>query len=104
MMAPAHEVDDRRRVRTNPALDVLTSRGRPIAFAMIDAAMGLYFDFEENAVGGAGDFLERFATLRTTALILGQIAGLVARGKMIVIASSVPGASRLLSARPGRGS
>ena len=71
---------------------------------MIDAAMGLHFDFEEDAVGGAGDFLERFATLRAAALIFGQIAGLVARGKMIVIASSVSGAAGLLSARLGHGS
>ena len=70
-----------------------------IALALIAAPMGADLDFENVAIGGAGDFLKRFAASGTALLVLGQNAVLGRGRQVIVAASSVPLAAWLLSAR-----
>jgi hypothetical protein len=65
---------------------------------MITAPVGADFDFEDVAVGGAGDFRTRLAATRTTLLFLGQNAHFVLGVQVIVIASAMPFAAWLLSA------
>jgi hypothetical protein len=69
-----------------------------IAFAVIAAAMSADVDFEDVAIGGAGNLLQRLAALSTRFLGLGQIARFVGSGEMLVIASTMPFAARLLPA------
>lgn len=69
-----------------------------IAFAMIAATMGANVDFEDVAIGRARNFLQRFAALGATFVLLGQIANFVGGGQMIVIASAMPFAASLLAA------
>jgi len=64
---------------------------------MITAAMGSDVDFEDVAIGGAGDFLEGCAATGTDLLVVGQDAVFVRGVKMIVIASAMPIAAALLS-------
>jgi hypothetical protein len=64
---------------------------------MITAAMGSDVDFEDVAIGGAGDFLEGCAATGTGLLVVGQDAVFVRRVKMIVIAPAMPIAAALLS-------
>lgn len=65
---------------------------------MIAAAMGVDVDFEDVAVGAAGDFLKRLATRGTAALLGGQNARFVGGGQLIVVASAMALAAGLLSA------
>ncbi len=74
-----------------------TGAGATIALAMITAAMGSDVDFEDVAIGGAGDFLEGCAATGTGLLVVGQDAVFVRRVKMIVIAPAMPIAAALLS-------
>ena len=74
-----------------------TGAGAAIAAAMITAAMGTDVDFEDIAIGGAGDFLKRFTATGTGLLVVGQHAVFVRGRQMIVIASAMPGAALLLS-------
>ena len=69
-----------------------------ITFAMIATAMGADIDFEDVAVGGAGDFFERFAALATRFLRIGQIVRFVGGGQMVVVASAMAFAAGLLAA------
>ena len=66
---------------------------------MIAAAMSFDVDFEDVAVGGAGDFHKRLAATGTTSLVGGQSAVFVLGRQMIVVASAMPLAATLLSAR-----
>jgi hypothetical protein len=65
---------------------------------MITASMGADLDFEDVAVGRAGDFFQWFAATGTALLLFGQGAGFVAGGEMIVVTSAMPFAAWLLPA------
>src|SRR5712691_3664096 len=69
-----------------------------IALAVIASAMGADLDFEDVAVGGAGNFLERQVTIGTAFLVVGQVAVFMGGGQMIVVASAMAPAAALLAA------
>ncbi len=60
--------------------------------------MGTDLDFEDVAVGGAGNFLERLVTSGTAFLVVGQVAVFMGGGQMIVVASAMAFAAALLAA------
>jgi hypothetical protein len=65
---------------------------------MIASAMGLNFDFEEVAIGRAGNLLEGFAATGAALLIDRQGAVLVFGRQMVVVASAMSVAVGLLAA------
>jgi hypothetical protein len=75
-----------------------TSATTPIALAMIAASMGADLDFEDVAVGRAGNFLERLMASGTALLVVGQVTRLMGGGQMIVVASAMAPATALLAA------
>jgi hypothetical protein len=60
--------------------------------------MGADVDFEDVAIGGAGDFLQRFAALSAASVGIGQSANFIAARQMLVMASAMPFAAWLLPA------
>jgi hypothetical protein len=66
---------------------------------MIPAPMGADFDFEDVAVGRAGDFLEWLAATGTAFLVVGQRAVFIRDRQVIVVASTMALAAALLSTR-----
>src|ERR1700677_2008779 len=87
----------RRRRREDGGL-TRTLADATIAVPMIKAPMSTHIDFENVAILGARDFLVSFATIGTTPLVLGQGAGFLGGGQMIVIASAMSLAASLLTA------
>jgi hypothetical protein len=77
-----------------------TGAGAAIALAMIASAMGADLDFEDVAVGGAGNFLEGLAAAKAALLVGGQHAGFVFDGEMLVRSSARAFVARLLTAAP----
>src|SRR5208282_5508116 len=76
-----------------------TLAGAPIALAVIAAAMGANFDFQDVAVGGAGNFLERLAAIGTALLVVGQRTVFVRGGQVVVCSSAMALTAPLLSTR-----
>jgi hypothetical protein len=67
---------------------------------MITAAMSTHLDFENLAVGGAGDFLVRLTAVGTA--WVGQRAVFVLGGQVIVTTATMAFAAALLTARTRR--
>jgi hypothetical protein len=77
---------------------IVTAASTAIPLAMIPAPMSADFDFEDVAIGRAGDFLKWFAATRTTFLVIGQGAVFIRDRQMFVVASTMALAAALLSA------
>jgi hypothetical protein len=74
-----------------------------VALTVIAAAMGANIDFQDIAIGAAGNFLIRLAAIGTAVLIVGQRAVFVRGGQVIVRASAMSLATGLLSTATTRG-